>query len=525
MTKSYFLKYTASVLVGLLAANQVSAQTAPIMAYGEKHVGQSQSHRVLVSRGGVEPVHVGVGRSEVIDLPRDAADIFIANPSVVTAVIKSARRLFLVGVNTGSTAIYIMDSNGNRFVNLNVSVTQDLTILREVLKQTLPNAFITASVVGNMIVLKGEVETPLDAERAVEMANAFLSGSQASAAAGTGGAAATNVGAPQMGMGGGAQGRPQQSRVINSLTIKAKEQVMLRVTIAEVNRNVLKQLGLKTDGRWTVGNTAMNWMSPPTGLFNPLTGNGASVASQSRALDAAGLPRNSRDLTLNAMEQNGLAKLLAEPTLVAQSGQPASFKVGGEVPVPQPGQAAATGGTTSPTVEFKEFGINLEFTPVVLGPGRISLNIKTEVSDIDTSIGINIPVSSNGTTMLVPGFRSRTSQTTVELPSGGTLMTAGLIQQNSRTSLGGVPGISSLPIIGALARSRDYTRQESELMITVTPYLTKPGSGQEMALPTTGLRDASDVAGVALGQINAVNATRRTRPAPNPLAGAGFIVK
>lgn len=510
MTQVYFTRtVAATAIVAIFAATGAHAQTAPIMAYGEKTAGSGGPLRVTVQRGGNQNVHVGVGRSEVIDLPRDAADIFIANPSVVTAVIKSARRLFLVGVNTGSTAIYIMDGNGNRFVNLDVTVTQDLTILREVLRQTLPTATITPSIVGNMIVLRGEVDTPLEAERAVEMANAFLNGAQATAAAGSGG------GSPAVMAGGPPQA--QRTRVINSLTIKTKEQVMLRVTIAEVNRNVLKQLGLKTDGRWAVGDTALNWLSPPTGLFNTLTGNAASVTSSKG--------QNSRSVTFNAMEQNGLARLLAEPTLVAQSGESAKFKVGGEVPVPQPGQAASTGGTSAPTVEFKDFGINLEFTPVVLAPGRISLKIKTEVSDIDTSIGINIPVSSDGTTMMVPGFRSRTSETTVELPSGGSLMTAGLIQQNSRTSLGGVPGVSSLPVIGALARSRDYTRQESELMITVTPYLAKSVDGTQMARPDTGLRDASDVAAVALGQINTVNGTRRSKPSTNPLAGAGFIVK
>ncbi|GHE73192.1 pilus assembly protein CpaC [Camelimonas fluminis] len=501
-------------ILAILTGSHAFAQTAPIMAYGEKTPGYHSGNQVHVHRGGNQSIHVGVGRSEVIDLPKDAGDIFIANPTVVNAVIKSARRLFLVGVNTGTTAIYVMDANGNRFVNLDVTVTQDLTILREVLRQTLPTATIQPSVVGNMIVLRGQVDTPLDADRAVEMANAFLNGAQANATAAAGGTAMVG-GPPQQ----------QRSRVINSLTIKTKEQVMLRVTIAEVNRNVLKQLGLKTDGRWMVGDTALNWLSPPTGLFNTITTNAASVAGQSRGLAADGAARNSRSVTFNAMEQNGLARLLAEPTLVAQSGEAAKFKVGGEVPVPQPSTAASGGGTAAPTVEFKDFGINLEFTPVVLGPGRISLKVRTEVSDIDTSIGINIPVSTDGTTMMVPGFRSRSSETTVELPSGASLMTAGLIQQNSRTSLGGVPGVSSLPVIGALARSRDYTRQESELMITVTPYLAKSVNGTEIPRPDKGLREASDVAGVALGQINAVNATRRAKPSTDPLAGAGFIVK
>lgn len=510
----------AAFAVGLLASfstGNVAAQTAPIMAYGEKVVTEisDRAQRVSQSRGMGQVVSVNVGKSEVIDLPQDAADIFIANPTIVTAVVKSARRLFLVGVNTGTTAIYVMDGSGNRFANIEIHVTQDLALLREVLKQTIPTAAIEPRIVGNMIVLNGEVDTPLDATRATEMANAFLNGPQGAPAASS---------TPTMVGGGAGSGQPQ-SRVINSLTIRSKDQVMLRVTIAEVNRNALKQLGIKTDGKWSIGNTAMNFVSPPTGLFNPLTTNSGAMRSVSRALDAAGEPTNSRGATFNAMEQNGLAKLLAEPTLTAQSGESAVFKVGGEIPVPTPNSSSGTGGNNAPTVEFKEFGISLEFTPVVLGPGRISLRVKTNVSDIDQSIGLNIPVGTDGQTMLVPGFRSRSSETTVELPSGGSLMTAGLIQQNSRTSLGGIPGVSNLPIIGALARSRDYTRQESELMITITPYLAKSVNANELTRPDAGLRDASDVAGVALGQINAVNGSRKAKPSTRALDGAGFIVK
>lgn len=520
---SIFSLHKAALAVGLVAAimsTPLVAQTVPIMAYGEKVVTETagRSSRVSQARGTSQIVSVNVGKSEVIDLPEDAADIFIANPTIVTAVVKSARRLFLVGVNTGTTAIYVMDGSGNRFANIEIHVTQDLALLREVLRQTIPTAKIEPRIVGNMIVLNGEVDTPLDATRATEMANAFLNGPQGAPAAG--GTGATTMLSPASAGGG-----QQQSRVINSLTIRSKDQVMLRVTIAEVNRNALKQLGIKTDGKWSVGNTALNFISPPTGLFNPLTTNSGALQSVSRALDAAGDPKTSRGLTFNAMEQNGLAKLLAEPTLTAQSGESAIFKVGGEVPVPTPNSSSSTGGNNAPTVEFKEFGISLEFTPVVLGPGRISLKVKTNVSDIDQSIGLNIPVGTDGQTMLVPGFRSRSSETTVELPSGGSLMTAGLIQQNSRTSLGGIPGVSNLPIIGALARSRDYTRQESELMITITPYLAKSVNPKELTRPDAGLRDASDVAGVALGQINAINGSRKAKPSTRALDGAGFIVK
>jgi pilus assembly protein CpaC len=509
----------ALAMVSCLASTHTIAQTAPIMAYGEKVVSDTpdRAQRVSQIRGMSQIVSVNVGKSEVIDLPQDAADIFIANPTIVTAVVKSARRLFLVGVNTGTTAIYVMDGSGNRFANVEIHVTQDLALLKEVLRQTIPNAAIEPRIVGNMIVLNGEVDTPLDAARASEMANAFLNGPQGAPAAAT----ATTM------VGGAAGGAPQQSRVINSLTIRSKDQVMLRVTIAEVNRNALKQLGIKTDGKWSVGNTAMNFVSPPTGLFNPLTTNSGGINTVSRALDAAGNPKSSRGATINAMEQNGLAKLLAEPTLTAQSGESAVFKVGGEIPVPTPNSTSGSGGTgnNAPTVEFKEFGISLEFTPVVLGPGRISLKVKTNVSDIDQSIGLTIPVGADGQTMMVPGFRSRSSETTVELPSGGSLMTAGLIQQNSRTSLGGIPGVSNLPIIGALARSRDYTRQESELMITITPYLAKSVNSNELSRPDAGLRDASDPAALALGQINVVNGSRKAKPSTRALDGAGFIVK
>jgi pilus assembly protein CpaC len=503
-------------LAALTGIGPVAAQNAPIMSFDSA---PRQRHQIEARVPSY--VDLGVGRTEVIDLPQDAADIFVSNPAVAVAVIKSARRLFLVGQSMGSTTIFVMDSAGRRFANMEVRVNQDLSLLQQILAQSLPGADIKSRMVGNMVMLTGEVDSLTDATRASDIANAFINGptsqpalSGATSVNGMGGAPSA---VPALGGQAGATG--PQSRIINSIQVRAKDQVMLRVTVAEVNRSTLKQLGVNTSGTWNIGKLAFNYANPVTAINGALPGNqvGFGYTGNNKA---AG--------TLSALEQAGVAKTLAEPTLAALSGETANFLVGGEVPIPSPspsygGTASSGGASVAPQVTYKKFGVSLSFTPVVFSQGKISLRVSTEVSDIDPSLGTSIP-DGNGSSLNIPGFKTRKSDTTVELPSGGSMMTAGLISQATKQTMAGLPGLVNLPILGALARSRDYSRSETELVIIVTPYLAQGAQAKALTRPDKNLREASEPAQVALGQLTAVNASRKARPSLRALDAAGFVV-
>jgi pilus assembly protein CpaC len=317
---------------------------------------------------------------------------------------------------------------------------------------------------------------------------------QSSAGAG-GGGASTGAAAPAAPAGGGSV----SGNVINALTINGRDQVMLRVTVAEVSRNILKQLGVQLGDK--SGGGSGQWSS----LTNLATTATFPVASQVLATAntlTAGTSANGFSLgaTLQAFERAGVSRVLAEPTLVAISGESATFTAGGEIPVPSNASCAAAAPGLSalctPSVDFKPFGVNLAFTPVVLSEGRISMRINTEVTDVDTQNQVKIG------TINVPGFRVRKSSTSVELPSGGTMMTAGLLNQQMGSAISGVPGLLNLPILGALFRSRDYQRQETELVIMVTPYISKPMEAAQATRPDDGFVDAQDPQALLLGRLN-----------------------
>lgn len=505
----------AVTIAALACIGQAAAQTVPIMA-----LESGPRERRPVEARMPSFVDLGVGRTEVIDLPQDAADIFVSNPAVAVAVIKSARRLFLVGQSMGSTTIFIMDANGRRFANMEVRVNQDLSLLQQILAQSIPGAEIHSRMVGNLVMLTGEVDSLTDATRASDIANAFINGPTSQPA--LSGASSVNgmPGAPSAvpALGGQAGASGPQSRIINSIQVRAKDQVMLRVTVAEVNRSTLKQLGVNTSGTWNIGKYAFNYANPVTAINGALPGNqvGFGYSGNNKA---AG--------TLSALEQAGVARTLAEPTLTALSGETANFLVGGEVPIPSPspsyGGASSGGASVAPQVTYKKFGVSLSFTPVVFSQGKISLHVSTEVSDIDPSLGTSIP-DGNGSSLNIPGFKTRKSDTTIELPSGGSMMTAGLISQATKQTMAGLPGLVNLPILGALARSRDYNRSETELVIMVTPYLAQGAQAKALVRPDKNLREANEPAQLALGQLTGVNASRKARPSLRALDAAGFVV-
>jgi pilus assembly protein CpaC len=407
-------------------------------------------------------VDLSIGRSLIIDLPRDAKEVFVANPKIANAVVRSTRKVFIIGMENGATSVFVMDAEGRQIAALEVIVGRDLNALRQTLGTALPAARIDVRPAGNSILLTGLVASAAEAQQAVDIANAFVGGS------------------------GGLFGA--KGAVVNSLTIKGRDQVMLRVTVAEVSRSILKQLGVDVNGSWS----ALDFAS-----INPFPLQRGVLTDTVRGSFNGG--GGSISATLRAFERAGVSRVLAEPTLTAISGETAKFTAGGEIPIPK-SQDCSTDlfGRRSCQIglEFKPFGVTLTFTPLVLSENRISMRVATEVTELDYENTVRIEVVS------VPATRVRKSDTTIELPSGAVMMTAGLIQQTSNQVINGLPGLMNLPVLGTLFRSRDYQRKETELMILVTPYIAKPMDPAQVKRPDDGFVDPDDAQAVLLGRLN-----------------------
>jgi pilus assembly protein CpaC len=303
--------------------------------------------------------------------------------------------------------------------------------------------------------------------------------------------------------------------------VRAKDQVMVKVILAEVRRDIIKQLGMEITGtNWRVFNSPMNFL-----LDLPTTSATAAPLSQT-FIDLKGTAgKASTEANIKALEQDGVARVLAEPTLTAISGEASKFKAGGTFPVPSSvptcsvnnGQQVCTIG-----IDFKPYGVTLGFTPIVLSSGKISMRVTTEVTDIDFENTFQF--NSGGLSVTVPGTRVRQAETTVELPSGGAVALAGLIQQEVKAHLNGLPGLMKLPILGALFRSHDYQRNETELVIVVTPYIVKPVAPNEIARPDDNFVDPTDAQSLLLGKLNKIYGVAGTNGLPNGYRGTvGFI--
>jgi pilus assembly protein CpaC len=450
----------------LVAAVCALAPLTPALANGDG-IARAAGSVVQVGAGDqvtARQVDISIGRSIIVDLPRDAKEVFVANPKIANAVVRSTRKVFLIGMENGATSVFVMDAEGRQIAALEVIVGRDLNALRQTLRTAMPSAQIEVRAAGDSILLTGLVASAAESQQAVDIASAFV-GVTAGAGAATKGA------------------------VVNSLTIKGKDQVMLRVTVAEVSRTVLKQLGVDITGNWS----AFNFDS-----INPLPLQRQALSNTfGRATMTGG--GGSMSATMRAFERAGVSRVLAEPTLTAISGETAKFTAGGEIPVPSNsscdtdllGRRDCTLG-----VEFKPFGVSLTFTPLVLSENRISMRVSTEVTELDFENTIRFEVVN------VPGMRVRKSETTVELPSGAVMMTAGLIQQASAQVVNGLPGLMNLPVLGTLFRSRDYQRKETELMILVTPYIAKPMDAAQTRRPDDGFVEADDAQTILLGRLN-----------------------
>ncbi|MCG7506381.1 type II and III secretion system protein family protein [Mesorhizobium sp. IRAMC:0171] len=455
-------------------------------------------------------IKLGLNKSIVVDLPNDAYDILVANPTVADAVTRTSRRIYLFGKAVGETNIFVFGPNGEQIVSLDLAVERDVAGLEDYLKRFIPNSSIKVELLNDNVVLTGTVDTPLDSKRAVDLATIFVTGGEAT----TGQYSQTAVGGSRDG--GVDIDNPDQTRqksqIVNLLQIMGDDQVTLKVTVAEVSRSVMKQLGVNMVGNG--GSNGITWSSLTQnypGLGKPLSDSGFNIGSSSLTA------------YVNAMEQAGVMKTLAEPTLTAVSGEKATFRVGGEYNLLNTADnEKEDDGTTKRTYGFKtvEYGIGLEFQPVVLSAGRISLKVRTSVSEPTTEASVSL----NDSNMI--SIRKRLADTTVELPSGGSMMIAGLVRDDVRQAINGLPGLSKIPVLGALFRSRDFVRNESELVIIITPYLARPTARNDLAKPDDNFNAASDGAGMFLGRVNRVYGTMQTdKPAGRYHGVVGFIYK
>jgi len=441
-----------------------------------------------IESGGVKSLQLGLGRSVIVDLSEDATEIFVGEPKVANAIVRSARRLYISTLAPGQTTIFALGANGRKIAVLEISVGRDVGELAQLFKTAIPDNDIHVRTVADSIILTGSVASAGDAQKALDIASGFLASRQATAA-------------------GGAPAEVTSGKVVNSLIIRGLDQVSLRVTITEIRRQIIKQLGINLAG--SGNNFNFN-------VTNPFTVNGAQSATQA----AIGWMTAGESLTatLQAFEQQGVARTLAEPTVTAISGERAKFLAGGTIPIPSGESCNNSGFGCVLTYIQQPYGVTLNFTPVVLSQGRIQLRVATEVTDIDTSHSLAIDNTS------IPGFRTRKNETTVELPSGGSIVSAGLISTQTQQAINGLPGLMDLPVLGALFRSRDYLRQETELLIVVTPYIVHAVDPKDVVRPDANFQEASDPQAWFLGRVNRIySSSGNLQPMPGYTGKVGFI--
>ncbi|MDP2130952.1 MAG: type II and III secretion system protein family protein [Erythrobacter sp.] len=474
-------KFKTKLLVAALAAVPMVAMPATT-AIAQQVVSPAQE------------IVLSIGRGELVTVPGAMADVFVANDAVADVQVKSQRQLYVFGKAGGETTIYASNASGDVIFSANIRVGSNIGSVDQMLAMAMPDAKVSVSTMGtNTVLLTGTVAAPEDAAEAERLVQAFLG---------------------------------EEANVISRLKTATPLQVNLHVKFAEVSRSLLREIGgnLQTaDGtggfRFGVG-TGRSIGGKEFNFGGPLgVGNGAAQTSMvlpdgteivgpsvnsNDGTSIAGLGRLFGINTLGALdlsERLGLVTTLTEPNLTALSGETAMFLAGGEFPIP------IAQGLGQVTVQFREFGVSLAYTPTVLSNGRISLRVRPEISELSTQGSIVL----NG--FQVPALTTRRTETTVELGSGQSFMIAGLMSANSQNTLDKAPGLGDVPILGNLFRSREFRRGETELVIVVTPYLVKPVDAKDIKLPTDGFRSANEFQQL-LGYQDNAGRTGEQRPAP-----------
>lgn len=479
--------------------------------------------RITDASTGLE-ARLEINKSMIIELPQDAKDILVSNPQIANAIVRTPRRIFVIGMGVGSTNVMFFDGNGGQIASIDVVVERDLEALNRTLRRLFPNTNIRAEGIGENVMVSGQVNSAADAAMAVQVAERFVGQLSGNAQVRSDSSAGQAPSAGAAASSGGQSASSDGSRIVNALTIAGKDQVQLRVVVAEMDRRAMRQLGVNFGGSVRFGSNTISFQQ-----VNPFPANqtnqapfpiGSAVGLPSASSTGGilegltNVPSASIAAQVRAMEQTGLIRTLAEPSLTAISGESASFLAGGEFPVP-----VSRDRDGNITLDYKQFGVGLGFTPVVLSEGRISIRMRAEVSELDASAGFQ---GVGG--IVIPGLAVRRADSTVELPSGGTLVVAGLIRDQVRHSISGVPALRRLPILGRLFSSSDFLSNQSELVILVTPYIVNPVSRRELSLPTDGFVNASDPERVLFNRMNRIYGARGQQAVQErPHGRFGFI--
>lgn len=436
-----------------------------------------------------DTVQIATGRGRLVTLNAPMSDIFVADSNIADVQVRSPTQLWVFGKKAGETTVYATTKAGKVIYSTTVRVGNNFDSVQNMLETAMPEADITATTMNGFVLLTGTVAAPQDAAEAERLAQAFIG---------------------------------EETKVLSRLKTATPLQVNLQVRIAEVSRSFAKNIGVNlasadmTGGfkfgigqgrdfftQWNPGGplgTAATGATGTTVVTNPATGTGLFGAGKLFGLDLLG--------SLDLGEQNGQVSTLANPNLTALSGETASFLAGGEIPIP------VSQGLGAVTVEYKQYGVSLAYTPTVLADGRISLRVRPEVSQLSAAGSVTI----GG--VQVPALTTRRTETTVELGSGQSLMISGLLQNTHDNSVDKAPGLGDIPILGALFRSNGFKRNETELVIVITPYLVKPVNANEIVLPTDGYRAPNDAQRILLGQLGASAPGTRPTPQMAPPSGA-----
>lgn len=394
-----------------------------------------------------EFIKLTLGKADVIKLPSMVSDVMVADPKVADVSALQIDQLYVVGSTLGNTNIIILDGAGNVLKNLNISVSIDVDVIENLVRTVFPSENnVHVQVVGNQVALMGVVSTPAAAQKIAKLVAAHMGEIRKTDSSNT------------------------DSMIENLLEVRGQQQVTLRVRILEVSRTVLKELGVES-ATGNATNTSTGFR-PKVTITDGIGLTKDSFAVTSMLFNSGFGTIGDILLKLNALETDGLANVLAEPNLTAVSGEQAGFLAGGEFPVPTGRDQYG-----NVIIDYKQFGVSLNFKPTVMSEDRISLQLNTEVSSLNQGQGITL------TELVVPGIDVRRASTTVEINSGGSLMMAGLLKSNNIKGLSGLPGIKDTPVLGDLVSSKSFQREETELVVIVTPYLVQPYADTVMAKP------------------------------------------
>ena len=448
-----------AALLGAVALAPVAAADAGVNASGV---------RTATIGKPTETTTLSIGSGQMVALPSPMSDLFVADDKIADVQVRSSNQLYIFGKGAGETAVYATDKAGKVIWSSIVRVGSNITSVDTMLKLAMPEAAITSTTMNGIVLLTGTVTAPSDIEEAQKLVEQFVG---------------------------------KETQVVNRLKSAVPLQVSLHVKIAEVSREFAKQIGVNLLTRDMSGGflfgvgqgnpgTIDYFKNPNTGLVdlnstafkfnNAPTGTTLGFAKHALGMDLLA--------TLNLAENDGLVTTLAEPNLTAISGETASFLAGGEIPIP------TSQGLGAVSVEFKQYGVSLSFTPTVLADGRISMRVRPEVSQLSDAGSVKL------NDFVIPGITTRRAETTVELGSGQTFMIGGLMSNNQNSTVDKAPFLGDVPVLGALFRSNRFKRNETELMIVVTPYLVKPVSANQIVLPTAGFRAATDAERIIAGQ-------------------------